>query len=176
MAPATTVDCGEVTTATTTSSTPRAVSSDCTLSAGSSTDAIAAEPAIVDINRERRQMRRTPSSSDSAPATTAAADSPIEWPITAPGRTPYDLIVAASATCMVKMVGCTRSMPVTVCAAIIASVTENPDSVAISGSNCATVAANTGSLASRSAPIAAHCEPCPENNQTGPWSSCPTPA
>ena len=40
--------------------------------------------------------------------------------------------------------------------AVIASVTENPDSAAISGSAAATVAANTGSVASRSAPIEAH--------------------
>ena len=65
-------------------------------------------------------------------------------------------------------------MPVTVSGADIASVTENPDSAAISGSISATVAANTGSVASRSAPIAAHCEPCPENTHTGPRSSCPT--
>ena len=84
--------------------------------------------------------------------------------------------MAASATCMANRVGCTRSMPVTVCGAVIASVTENPDSAAISGSTAATVAANTGSLASRSAPIAAHCEPCPENTHTGPRSSCPTAA
>ncbi|RFZ14506.1 hypothetical protein DSM43518_00480 [Mycobacterium marinum] len=68
-------------------------------------------------------------------------------------------MVAASATCMVKMVGCTRSMPVTVSIAVIASVTEKPDSAAISGSSSATVAAKTGSLASRSAPMAFHCEP-----------------
>ena len=88
MEPATTVDCGELTTATTTSSTPSAVSSDCTASAGSSTDAIAADPAMVSINFERRQITLMPSSSDRAPETTAAADSPIEWPITAPGMTP----------------------------------------------------------------------------------------
>ena len=34
--------------------------------------------------------------------------------------------MAASATCMVNRVGCTRSIPVTVCGAVIASVTENP--------------------------------------------------
>ena len=79
--------------------------------------------------------------------------------------------MAASATCMVKRVGCTRSIPVTVSGADIASVTENPDSRAISGSASATVAANTGSFASSSAPIAAHCEPCPENTHTGPRSS-----
>ncbi len=84
--------------------------------------------------------------------------------------------MAASATCMVNRVGWIRSMPVTVCGADIASVTENPDSRAISGSASATVAANTGSVASSSAPIAAHCEPCPENTHTGPRSSCPTAA
>ena len=128
----------------------------------------------MDISRERRQITRTPSSSDSAPDTTAAAASPIEWPITAPGCTPYAFIVAASATCMVNSAGWIRSIPVTVSGAEIALVTENSDSWAISGSTSATVAANTGSVASSSAPIAAHCEPCPENSHTGPRSSCPT--
>ena len=41
-----------------------------------------------DISRERRQITRSPSSSDRAPATTAAAASPRECPMTAPGRTP----------------------------------------------------------------------------------------
>ncbi len=101
-----TVDFGDATTATTTSPlTPRAISSVSTCWAGNSTDAMAPEPEIVDINRDRRQITRTPSSSDSAPATTAAAASPIEWPITAPGCTPYDLMVAASATCMVNSAG-----------------------------------------------------------------------
>lgn len=58
--------------------------------------------------------------------------------------------------------------------AVMASVTEKPDSAAISGSIAAMVAANTGSVASRSAPMPAHCEPCPENTQTGPRSSWPT--
>ena len=53
---------------------------------------------------------RTPSSSDSAPATTAAAASPRECPMTAPGRTPYAFMVAARATCMVNSVGWIRSM------------------------------------------------------------------
>ena len=121
-----------------------------------------------DISRDRRHITRTPSSSDNAPATTAAATSPMECPMTAPGVTPYDFIVAASATCMVNSVGWIRSIPVTVSGIDIASVTENPDSRAISGSASATVAANTGSLANRPAPIPAHCEPCPENTHTGP--------
>ncbi|CFR98305.1 Uncharacterised protein [Mycobacterium tuberculosis] len=82
--------------------------------------------------------------------------------------------MAASATCMANRVGCTRSMPVTTSGAVMASVTEKPDSAAISGSIAAMVAANTGSVASRSAPMPAHCEPCPENTQTGPRSSWPT--
>ena len=84
--------------------------------------------------------------------------------------------MAASATCMVNRVGWIRSIPVTISGAVIASVTENPASRAISGSASATVAANTGSVASSSAPICAHCEPCPENTHTGPRSSCPTAA
>ncbi|RFZ09829.1 hypothetical protein DSM43518_01405 [Mycobacterium marinum] len=121
-------------------------------------------------------MTFTPSASDNAPATTAAATSPREWPMTAPGWTPYDLIACASATCMANSVGCTRSMPVTVSIAVIASVTEKPDSAAISGSSSATVAAKTGSLASKLVPMVAHCEPCPENTHTGPRSSRPTAA
>ena len=74
-------------------------------------------------------MTRTPSSSDSAPATTAAAASPSECPMTAPGAHPVGLHRRRPArpawrTC----VGWTRSMPVTVSGADIASVTENPDS------------------------------------------------
>ena len=83
-------------------------------------------------------------------------------------------MAAASATCMVNSTGWTRSMPVTVSGADIASVTEKPASRAISGSASATRAANTGSRASRSAPIAAHCEPWPENTHTRPRSSWPT--
>lgn len=75
---------------------------------------------------------------------------------------------------MAKIVGWTLSMPVTVCGAVMAWVTENPDSPAINGSMAAIVAANTGSVASSSTPIRGHCEPCPENTHTGPRSSWPT--
>src|SRR5690242_21317252 len=50
---------------------------------------------------------------------------------------------------MAKIAGWIRSIPVTVSGAEIASVTENPDSSAISGSISAMVAANTGSAESR---------------------------
>ena len=45
-------------------------------------------PASLDINRERMAITRSPSTTLSAPATTAAVTSPIEWPITASGCTP----------------------------------------------------------------------------------------
>ena len=125
---------------------------------------------------ERRQITRTPSSSESAPVTTAAATSPIECPITAPGRTPRAAMASARATCMAKIVGWTAPIPVTVSGADMASVTENPDSCRMSGSMRAMAAANVGSFASRGAPISAHCEPCPENTHTGPRSSWPTAA
>ena len=88
VAPPMTVDSGEATTDTTTSATPRAASSSRTCWAGSSTEAIAPAAGDAGHNRERRQMTRTPSSSDSAPATTAAETSPRECPMTAPGCTP----------------------------------------------------------------------------------------
>ncbi|PRC60534.1 hypothetical protein C6A85_17780, partial [Mycobacterium sp. ITM-2017-0098] len=44
-----------------------------------------------------RQITLTPSPRLRAPATTAAATSPIECPMTAPGRTPYDCKVRAGA-------------------------------------------------------------------------------
>ena len=87
-APPITVDCAEATTATTTSVMPRAISSVNTCCAGSSTDAMVPAPAMRVISLERRQITFTPSSRYNAPATTAAADSPREWPMTAPGLAP----------------------------------------------------------------------------------------
>ena len=174
--PPITVDAGEVTTATTTSSIPLRSSSSRTCCAGSSTAAIAPPPARRRHSSERWQMTFTPSARDRAPATTAAATSPMECPTTAPGRTPWEVMVSAIATCMAKMAGWMRSMPVTVSGASSASVTEKSDSAAISGSISAIFAANAGSAASRAAPIDAHCEPWPENTHTGPRSSWPTAA
>ena len=67
-------------------------------------------------------------------------------------------------------------MPVTTSAEDMASVTEKPDSASISGSISAIFAANTGSVASSPLPMAAHCEPWPENTHTGPCSPVPTAA
>ncbi|WP_277622356.1 hypothetical protein [Streptomyces sp. CB03238] len=58
-------------------------------------------------------MTRTPSRTLNAPAATAAATSPMEWPITAAGSTPWDRHIAARPNWMAKITGCTRSNPVT---------------------------------------------------------------
>ena len=125
-------------------------------------------PEIRFISRDRRQITRAPSSAESAPATTAAAASPIECPITAAGRTPRASIAAASATWTANIVGWIRSMPDSMPGAVIASVTENPDSCETTDSIFAIVSANTGSVRNSCVPISSHCEPCPEKTHTGP--------
>ncbi|SON62535.1 hypothetical protein MSIMFI_04060 [Mycobacterium simulans] len=57
-------------------------------SASSSSSAIAPWPASWAISRERVAITFSPSAGVSAPATTAADTSPIEWPITTSGVTP----------------------------------------------------------------------------------------
>lgn len=117
-------------------------------------------------SRDRRQITRAPSATLSAPATTAAATSPMECPITAAGRTPCARHSAASPSCMANSTGWMRSQPTSSSPARSAARTENPVSARISGSTSAIVAANAGSTTSRSRPIPGHCDPCPENTQT----------
>ncbi len=59
-----------------------------TSSNGRSTMIMAPLPATLRSSAERRHTSRAPSDSDSTPATTAAAISPTEWPMIAPGTTP----------------------------------------------------------------------------------------
>ncbi|SKX17913.1 Uncharacterised protein [Mycobacteroides abscessus subsp. massiliense] len=66
---------------------------------------MAPAPEMRSINFERRQITLTPSSNDRASETTAAAASPIECPMTAPGFTPYEAMAAANDTCMANNVG-----------------------------------------------------------------------
>ncbi len=80
-----------------------------TSSAGSGTDTMPPRPASTVIARLRRATTRAPSSSDSAPATTAAAISPCECPATASGRTPAASHSAASDTITAHSTGCTTS-------------------------------------------------------------------
>ncbi len=73
--------------------------------------AIAPLPATRGSSRERRQISRPPSASESAPQVTAAAISPTEWPMTASGRTPYERHTAARPTCIAKIMLWIRSTP-----------------------------------------------------------------
>ncbi len=97
-----------------------------------------------------RAAANAASSSDSALATTAAADSPSSVRTIAPGRTRRFTRLTRpernTAGCFCRF----RSRSV---APLSPSVTENPDSVAITGSSLAMVAANTGS------PPGAQCRP-----------------
>ena len=60
-------------------------------------------------SRLRSATTRAASSSDSAPATYAAAISPCEWPITASGCTPTERHNSASDTIIAHSTGCTTS-------------------------------------------------------------------
>ena len=167
VSPEMTVEFGAARTATETFWEPLTASSRSTAAWFSSTVAIAPVPAILPSRAERRQMTRTPSSSDSAPATTAAATSPMEWPMTPAGSTPWARQVAARAICMANRTGCTRAHPVTGSPVRTMSRTENPASPEMRGSTSVRAAAKAGSCFSRPRPIPGHCEPCPENTHTG---------
>ncbi len=87
--PATTVAVGPLTTATD-NRPDHASRRASTWSAGSATEIIAPCPASARIAFDRSATTFAPSSRDSAPATTAAAISPCEWPTTAVGSTPNE--------------------------------------------------------------------------------------
>ena len=63
-----------------------------------STSAISPCPLLCSSKALRRQMIAAPSASESAPATQAAATSPMRGPTTATGFTPHAFHTAASAT------------------------------------------------------------------------------
>ena len=67
-------------------------------------------PAIPRSRRLRVAMTRAASSRDSAPATWAAATSPMLWPTTASGSTPHARHSAASATWRAKRIGWATSI------------------------------------------------------------------
>ena len=76
----------------------------------SSTSAIAPCPLTRLSSRLRRQITVAASSSASAPATYAAATSPMLCPTTASGSTPHERQSAASATSIANSTGCTTSI------------------------------------------------------------------
>ena len=127
-----------------------------------------------DISRDRRQMTRTPSSSDSAPATTAAATSPIEWPMTAPGCTPYELHRGGQRHLHGEHGGLD---PVDTGHRLGRRHRLGDREPGLLGDQRLRSPRRSRRtpvrVASRPAPIPAHCEPWPENTHTGPRSSLP---
>ncbi len=163
--PAITVDDGEAAIAATTSL--RSPSRARTSSKGRLTMAIAPLPATSRSRIDLRQISREPSLRVSAPATTAAAISPTEWPITAAGSKPCPRHTSASATCIAKIIGwmtstAESSSPTSTARGV------NPISAANISPTLSIVRPNAGSVASRSRPMPTHCDPCPEKTHTGP--------
>ncbi len=116
------------------------------------------------------------SSSDSAPATQAAAISPCEWPTTAVGRIPWDCHTRAKDTMIAHNAGWTTSTWSKVAASSSPRTTDNR-SHSTNGESAAAhsaiAAANTGQDPNRSRPIPGHCEPWPGNTSTTPESGAP---
>ncbi len=129
--------------------------------------AIAPLPATSRSRIDLRQISREPSLRVSAPATTAAAISPTEWPITAAGSKPCSRHTSASATCIAKIIGwmtstAASSSPTSTARGV------NPISAANISPTLSIVRPNAGSVARRSRPMPTHCDPCPEKTHTGP--------
>ncbi|GLZ28440.1 hypothetical protein Lesp02_06300 [Lentzea sp. NBRC 105346] len=118
----------------------------------SDTTAMPPRPAILRNARLRNATTRAPSSSDNAPATTAAAISPCECPTTASGSTPYDRHSAASDTITAHNAGCTTSTRST-------SSRSNSTNGASASAHSPIRAANTGEDSNNSRAIPTHCEP-----------------
>ncbi len=118
-------------------------------------------------------MTFTASLSGSFPATTAAAISPIEWPMTAEGTTPYDSQTRASATCTAKIAGI-DSMGSGLRPSSMSCQIENPASSTSSGSRSSMASAKAGSSSSSRVPISGRCDPYPENTQTGRPGTAPS--
>ncbi len=153
--PATTVVTGPFSAATTTAP-PNGATTASTSTAGNSTTAIAPRPEIRRNKPLRSQITRAASDNDNAPATYAAATSPIECPTTAAGTTPHDRHNAANPTSTANNTGCTTSIP---------SGTDSPSNTSTNdqSTNSANAAAhspntprNTGSERANSRPIPHH--------------------
>ena len=122
-----------------------------------------------DSARPRTATTRAASSSDSIPATVAAAISPCEWPITASGTTPAARHTAASDTITAHSAGwatCAASSDGAPSAPASTSPRSQPTCGASARPHPASRAANTGHPAASSRPIPAHCAPCPANTNT----------
>ncbi|CAM5517806.1 hypothetical protein SGRIM128S_08435 [Streptomyces griseomycini] len=118
---------------------------------------------------ERRAMTRAPSWRDRPPATTAAAISPWECPITAVGLTPLARQRAARASIMAQEAGwttSTRSRPGASSWPRRTAVRDQSTKGARAVSHSSITRANSGEESSSAVAMPAHCEPCPGNTNT----------
>ncbi len=120
-------------------------------------------------------MIRAASSRFSAPATTAAANSPWEWPTTADGVTPSasqtaarEIITAHSTGWMISTCSVQSVQRDSVSGPLSSSVSRHSTKGARAASHSAIRAANTGLARRSSRPMPSHCEPCPGNTNVTP--------
>ncbi len=159
--PATTVDTGEFSTATQTALPYPAIAASAS-SADNSTASMAPWPASRRIRRLRRQITAQASRRLSAPATRAAAVSPMLCPTQTSGRTPASPSAAASETSIAHSAGCTWSIAVgNSLASVSNSSTDQPSSSRMAASQAVISARNAAERASSPRPMPSHCEPCP---------------
>ncbi len=144
-----------------------------TSATGSGTAAIAPRPVRPSpaIARERRATTAAASSSESAPATWAAAISPWEWPITASGRTPAASQSAARDTMTANRAGwttSTRSRPGAPGRPRSTASSDQSTCGASAFSASSIFAANTVAVSSSPRAMASHWAPWPGKTSTVP--------
>ncbi len=133
-------------------------------------------PAMARIALLRKETTRAPSSRDSAPATTAAAISPCEWPSTASGSTPTERHSSASDTITAQSAGWTTSTRSNASASPRTSASDQSTNGSSAASHAAIERANTGDQSSRSRVIPVHWAPWPgKTNTTLPPSPAASP-
>ncbi len=129
--------------------------------------------------RLRRATMRAASSSESAPATYAAAISPCECPTTASGTTPIDRHTRARDTITANNTGwttSTRSSDAADSVPVTTSTSDQSTHCASTFAHSSMPRAKTADSAYRRRPIPAHCEPWPGNTKTtGPPGPSATP-
>lgn len=165
---------GPLLAATDTSTASSAMSASASAAGSAATDMVPRPATRSRISRARRQTTAAASARLRAPATQAAADSPMLCPMTTSGSTPQARQVSARETWTAQSTGCTtatvsptRSLP-----SVSRSMTDQPVSLRTTSSQRIRAALNAVevSMSSRAMPI--HWEPWPEKTN----ATCGRPA
>ena len=164
--PEATIRSGAFTAATARSSRPSGHAA-WTVSRSAPIETIPPRSGSASISWARAATSRAASSREQAPAATAAANSPMLWPMTTAGTTPHEAQSSVSAICSEKSAGWAYSVRFRRASSSSksASATGMP-SAANEARHRWSAVRNTGSSPARSSPIRAYCAPCPENMNT----------